>query len=118
MAKRKTSKKSIERSTATPSTAKPSAAKSSKPKASAPKPKAKPAPKPKRTPKAQPAPLFNFFLPAGTKVRTAIHAFEVTGLVKVNFHIARFDIPVWGITCDLFKVWSTPPFTATIVAIA
>ena len=44
MAKRKTSKKSIKRSTATPSTAKPSAAKSSKPKASAPKPKAKPAP--------------------------------------------------------------------------
>ena len=44
MAKRKTSKKSIKRSTATPSTAKPSAAKSSKPKASAPKSKAKPAP--------------------------------------------------------------------------
>ena len=44
MAKRKTSKKSIKRSTATPSTAKPRTAKSSKPKASAPKSKAKPAP--------------------------------------------------------------------------
>ena len=49
MAKRKTSKKSIKRSTATPSTAKPSAAKSTKP-------KAKTTPKPKRTPKAKPAP--------------------------------------------------------------
>jgi hypothetical protein len=58
MAKRKTSKKSIKRSTATPSTAQASAAKSTKPKASAPKPKAKPkpTPKPKRTPKAKPAP--------------------------------------------------------------
>ena len=49
MAKRKTSKKSIKRSTATPSTAKPSAAKSTKP-------KAKTTPKPKRTPKTKPAP--------------------------------------------------------------
>jgi hypothetical protein len=64
------------------------------------------------------AQALNFFCPAGTKLWTAIAAFEIAHMIEIDFHIARhYVIFVTSRIFYLFKVYSSPWLARSVVTI-